>query len=99
MSVLEELAEYHDLPREILNYRSMNKLKTTYIDVLPVLINLETGRVHTSFNQAATATGRLSSSEPNLQNIPIKGEWGRRIREAFVSEGDNLLLFGRLFPG
>ncbi len=92
MSVLEELAEYHDLPREILNYRSMNKLKTTYIDVLPALINPETGRVHTSFNQAATATGRLSSSEPNLQNIPIKGEWGRRIREAFVSEGDNLLL-------
>ncbi|RPJ12146.1 MAG: DNA polymerase I, partial [Deltaproteobacteria bacterium] len=92
MSVLEELAEFHDLPREILNYRSMNKLKTTYIDVLPALINTETGRVHTSFNQAATATGRLSSSEPNLQNIPIKGEWGRRIREAFISESDHLLL-------
>jgi len=92
MSVLEELAEYHDLPREILNYRSMNKLKTTYIDVLPALVNQETGRVHTSFNQAATATGRLSSSEPNLQNIPVKGEWGRRIRQAFVSEDGNLLL-------
>ncbi len=92
VSVLEELAQYHDLPGEILNYRSLNKLKTTYIDVLPTLINPETGRIHTSFNQAATATGRLSSSEPNLQNIPIKGEWGRRIREAFITEGTNLLL-------
>lgn len=92
VSVLEELAQYHDLPGEILNYRSLNKLKTTYIDVLPTLINPETGRIHTSFNQAATATGRLSSSEPNLQNIPIKGEWGRRIREAFITEETNLLL-------
>ena len=92
MKVLEELAAYHELPREILNYRSLNKLKTTYMDVLPSLINPETGRVHTSFNQAATATGRLSSSEPNLQNIPVKGEWGRRIRETFIAEGSNLLL-------
>jgi DNA polymerase-1 len=92
MSVLEELAEIHELPREILNYRTLSKLKTTYIDVLPTLINPNTGRVHTSFNQAATATGRLSSSEPNLQNIPIKGEWGRRIRETFVAEQNNLLL-------
>ncbi|MBE0427052.1 MAG: DNA polymerase I [Nitrospirae bacterium] len=92
MSVLEELAEIHELPREILNYRSLSKLKTTYIDVLPALINQKTGRVHTSFNQAATATGRLSSSEPNLQNIPVKGEWGRRIRETFIAEQDNLLL-------
>ncbi len=92
MSVLEELAESHELPREILNYRSFHKLKTTYIDVLPALINPKTGRIHTSFNQTVTATGRLSSSEPNLQNIPIKGEWGRRIRETFIAEGNNLLL-------
>jgi DNA polymerase-1 len=92
LSVLEELAESHELPREILNYRSLSKLKTTYVDVLPPLMNPKTGRIHTSFNQAATATGRLSSSEPNLQNIPIRGDWGRRIREAFIAEGDNILL-------
>lgn len=92
LSVLEELAESHELPREILNYRSLSKLKTTYVDVLPRLINPKTGRIHTSFNQAATATGRLSSSDPNLQNIPIRGEWGRRIREAFIAEEGNLLL-------
>jgi DNA polymerase-1 len=92
MGVLEELAESHELPREILNYRSLSKLKTTYIDVLPTLINPETGRIHTSFNQTATATGRLSSSDPNLQNIPIRGEWGKRIRETFIAEEGNLLL-------
>jgi DNA polymerase-1 len=92
MGVLEELSESHELPREILNYRSLNKLKTTYIDVLPTLINPKTGRIHTSFNQTATATGRLSSSDPNLQNIPIKGDWGRRIRETFIAEDGNLLL-------
>ncbi len=92
MGVLEELAESHELPREILNYRSLSKLKTTYIDVLPTLINPKTGRIHTSFNQTATATGRLSSSDPNLQNIPIKGYWGRRIRETFIAEEGNLLL-------
>jgi DNA polymerase I len=92
MGVLEELAAVHELPREILSYRSLNKLKTTYIDVLPALVNPETGRIHTSFNQAATATGRLSSSEPNMQNIPVKGEWGRRMRETFIAEEDNLLL-------
>jgi DNA polymerase-1 len=92
MGVLEELAQTHELPREILNYRSLNKLKTTYIDVLPALINPGTGRIHTSFNQTVTATGRLSSSEPNLQNIPVKGDWGRRIRETFVAEENNLLL-------
>src|SRR4030042_2114352 len=86
MGVLEELAESHELPQEILNYRSLSKLKTTYIDVLPTLINPKTGRVHTSFNQTVTATGRLSSSDPNLQNIPIRGEWGRRIRETFIAE-------------
>ncbi len=92
MGVLEELAQVHELPREILNYRSLNKLKTTYIDVLPALINHKTGRIHTSFNQASTATGRLSSSEPNLQNIPVKGEWGRRIRETFIADDNNVLL-------
>ncbi len=92
LSVLEELAESHELPREVLNYRSLGKMKTTYVDVLPRLVNPKTGRVHTSFNQAATATGRLSSSEPNLQNIPIRGEWGRRIRETFIAEKGNLLM-------
>lgn len=92
LSVLEELAEFHELPREILNYRSLSKLKSTYTDVLPSLVNPITGRVHTFFNQTVTATGRLSSSEPNLQNIPIKGEWGKRIREAFIAAPDNLLL-------
>ncbi len=92
LSVLEDLAETHDLPQEILNYRSLSKLKSTYTDVLPGLINPETGRIHTSFNQTATATGRLSSSEPNLQNIPVRGEWGRRIREAFIAEEGNIIL-------
>ncbi len=92
MDVLEELAESHDLPREVLQYRSLTKLKTTYIDVLPSLINPKTGRVHTSFNQTVAATGRLSSSDPNLQNIPIRGEWGKRIRQAFIAAPGNLLL-------
>jgi len=92
LSVLEELAGSHELPREILNYRSLSKLKSTYTDVLPHLTSMKTGRIHTSFNQAATATGRLSSSDPNLQNIPIRGEWGKRIRSAFIAEEDNLIL-------
>jgi DNA polymerase-1 len=92
LSVLEELAASHELPREVLNYRSLNKLKTTYVDVLPQLVNSKTGRIHTSFNQTATATGRLSSSDPNLQNIPIRGEWGRRIRETIIAEEGNILL-------
>ncbi len=92
VGVLEELAITHELPREILNWRSLSKLKTTYVDVLPELVNPKTGRIHTSFNQTATATGRLSSSEPNLQNIPIKGEWGQRIRETFIPEKGNFLL-------
>jgi DNA polymerase-1 len=84
--VLEELALAHDLPRLILEWRALAKLKGTYIDALPQLIHPETGRVHTSFNQAVAATGRLSSSDPNLQNIPIRTEIGREIRRAFIAE-------------
>ncbi len=84
--VLEELAaEGHELPALILQYRSLSKLKSTYTDKLPQLVNPDTGRVHTSYHQAVTATGRLSSSDPNLQNIPIRTAEGRRIREAFVA--------------
>jgi len=84
--VLAELALGHPLPAKILEYRTLAKLKSTYADTLPGLIHPATGRIHTSFNQLVTATGRLSSSEPNLQNIPIRSELGRRIREAFVPE-------------
>jgi DNA polymerase-1 len=94
VDVLEELARGHELPAQILNYRSLYKLKTTYIDVLPQLVHPATGRVHTSFNQTVTATGRLSSSDPNLQNIPIRTHWGTRIREAFVAEAGHVLLSG-----
>jgi DNA polymerase-1 len=86
MEVLEELAVHFELPRKILDYRSLSKLKGTYVDALPKLVNTETGRIHTSFNQSVAATGRLSSSDPNLQNIPIRTELGRRIRAAFVAE-------------
>jgi len=84
--VLQELAADHDLPRLILEHRSLGKLKSTYTDKLPTMINSKTGRVHTSYHQAVTATGRLSSSDPNLQNIPIRTHEGRRIREAFIAE-------------
>jgi DNA polymerase-1 len=84
--VLSQLAEDYPLPDQILRYRSLAKLKSTYTDALPRLINPETGRVHTSYHQANTATGRLSSAEPNLQNIPVRTEQGRRIRKAFVPE-------------
>ncbi|MBW4935523.1 DNA polymerase I [Marinobacter sp. F4206] len=83
--VLQELAHEHELPRLILEHRSLSKLKSTYTDTLPELISHRTGRVHTSYHQAVTATGRLSSSEPNLQNIPIRSEQGRRIRQAFIA--------------
>jgi DNA polymerase-1 len=86
MDVLEDLARDHPLPRKILDYRSLAKLKSTYIDALPELINPATGRVHTSYNQTVAATGRLSSSDPNLQNIPARTALGRRIRGAFVPE-------------
>jgi DNA polymerase-1 len=82
---LEELAALHPVPAKIVEYRGLAKLKGTYIDALPALVNPRTGRLHTSFNQAVAATGRLSSSDPNLQNIPIRTEVGRRIREAFVA--------------
>lgn len=91
-SVLQELARDYDLPRLILDYRSLNKLKTTYTDKLPGQISSVTGRVHTSYHQAVTATGRLSSSDPNLQNIPIRTEEGRRIRQAFISPPNCMLL-------
>jgi DNA polymerase-1 len=90
--VLEELALVHELPRRILDYRSVQKLKSTYVDALPELVDPETGRIHATFNQAVAATGRLSATDPNLQNIPIRTPEGRRIREAFVAEPGHLLL-------
>ncbi|MEK9629279.1 MAG: DNA polymerase I [Nitrospinota bacterium] len=92
VSVLEELAAEHDLPEIILLYRQLGKLKSTYVDALQEEIYNKTGRVHTSFNQSVAATGRLSSSNPNLQNIPIRTEMGREIRKSFIAEGDNMLL-------
>ncbi len=91
--ILEELAaDGHELPRTILNWRSLAKLKSTYSDALPASINKETGRVHTSYSLAATTTGRLASTDPNLQNIPIRTEDGRKIRTAFVPEKGNVLV-------
>jgi DNA polymerase-1 len=92
VEVLEELALTHELPRLILDWRGLHKLKSTYIDALPQLVHPQTGRVHTCFNQAVAATGRLSSSEPNLQNIPIRTELGRQIRRAFVAAPGNVLI-------
>jgi DNA polymerase I len=90
--VLEELGQFHELPKLVLEWRGMMKLKGTYIDALPQLVNPETGRVHTCFNQAVAATGRLSSSDPNLQNIPIRTEIGREIRRAFVADAGHVLI-------
>jgi DNA polymerase-1 len=92
VEVLEELALAHDLPRLILEWRALQKLKGTYIDALPQLIHPETGRVHTCFNQTVAATGRLSSSDPNLQNIPIRTELGREIRGAFIADEGSVLI-------
>ena len=86
VAVLTKLAQSHPLPAEVLGYRSISKLKSTYVDALPHLVNPATGRIHTSYNQTVTATGRLSSSNPNLQNIPIRTVEGRKIREAFIAE-------------
>ena len=90
--VLEELATLHPVPAKVVEYRTLAKLKGTYIDALPALVNPETGRLHTSFNQAVAATGRLSSSNPNLQNIPIRNDLGRRIRQAFVAKPGHVLV-------
>jgi len=92
MSVLEELAQEHPLPERILEYRMLEKLRGTYVEALPKLVHPETGRIHTSFNQAVAATGRLSSSDPNLQNIPVRTEIGRRIRQGFVPGSEGWLL-------
>ena len=90
--VLAELAEQHELPRLILEHRTLSKLRSTYTEKLPGLVNPDTGRVHTSYHQAAVATGRLSSSDPNLQNIPVRTAEGRRIREAFVPDPGSVLV-------
>jgi len=90
--ILQELALTHELPKLILDWRELQKLKGTYIDALPQLVNPETGRVHTSFNQAGAVTGRLSSSDPNLQNIPIKTALGRDIRRTFIAEPGRVLI-------
>lgn len=91
-NVLKELSNYHPLPDKLLEYRELSKLKSTYVDVLSQLVNSVTHRVHTSYNQTIAATGRLTSSNPNLQNIPIRTELGNRIREAFIPEEGCILL-------
>jgi DNA polymerase-1 len=92
MSVLQELAKEHPIAQHTLEYRQFSKLKSTYSDALPLLINPDTGRIHTSYNQSVAATGRLSSSDPNLQNIPARGELGKRCRQAFIPDPENLFL-------
>jgi DNA polymerase-1 len=92
VDVLEELAATHEVPKLVLEYRQLSKLKSTYVDTLPMLIEARTGRIHTTFNHAGTATGRLSSVNPNLQNIPIRTELGRSIRAAFIAEPGHVLL-------
>jgi DNA polymerase-1 len=90
--ILEEMSDQHELPNKVIEYREIAKLKSTYVDALPKLIHKETGRLHTSLSQTGTATGRLSSSDPNLQNIPVRSELGREIRAAFVAEQGKVLL-------
>src|SRR5210317_1786044 len=90
--VLEELSNIHPLPKVILEHRSLSKLKNTYTDKLPKMVNSASGRIHTNYNQAVAITGRLASSEPNLQNIPIKTEEGRKVRKAFIAKQDALIL-------
>jgi DNA polymerase I len=92
VDVLEALAATHEVPRLVLEYRQLAKLKSTYVDALPALLNSTTGRLHTTFSQTGTATGRLSSANPNLQNIPIRTELGREIRAAFTVEKGHLIL-------
>jgi len=90
--VLEQLSKIHPLPKILMEYRELSKLKSTYVDALPQLLSPKTKRIHTSLNQTVTATGRLSSSDPNLQNIPIRTEWGKKIRKAFIPQNKNHLL-------
>jgi DNA polymerase-1 len=92
LDILEELAAVHPLARNVLDYRQMTKLKSTYADALPLLIDPATGRIHTSYNQTVASTGRLSSSDPNLQNIPARGPWGTRFRRAFIPDKGHSLL-------
>ena len=92
VSVLEELAHEHPLPEKMLEYRMLEKLRNTYVEALPKMVNTKTGRIHTSFNQAVAATGRLSSSSPNLQNIPVRTDMGRRIRQGFVPGNPDMKL-------
>jgi len=91
-AILQELAKHYPIAKYALEYRQIAKLKSTYADSLPLLINPQTGRIHTSYNQTVTATGRLSSSDPNLQNIPVRGELGQRFRQAFIPEDNHLFL-------
>ncbi len=90
--VLEKFAPHHEVPQLLLEWRQLTKLKSTYIDTLPQLVDPRSGRVHTTFNQAVAATGRLSSDNPNLQNIPIRTEEGRRVRRAFVPRAADWVL-------
>ena len=90
--VLLELTDKHPIISKILEYRSLTKLLSTYVEALPKMVNPNTGRIHTSFNQAIVATGRLSSNNPNLQNIPVRDAKGREIRKAFISSGPDYLL-------
>ncbi len=92
MEILQELSRIHPIAQHLLEYRQLSKLKSTYADALPLLLNPETGRIHTSYNQTVAATGRLSSSDPNLQNIPVRGELGKRFREAFIPDKGHLFL-------
>ena len=92
IDVLTKLANIHELPQLVVDYRQLMKLKTTYVDALPAIVNPVTGRIHTSYNQAVTSTGRLSSSNPNLQNIPIRTELGRNIRKAFIAPPGHVIM-------
>src|SRR6185369_14145831 len=91
-SVLEALAPLHEVPRLLLEYREISKLKGTYVDPLPLLVDKKTGKIHAGFHQTVAATGRLSSADPNLQNIPVRTERGMKIRRAFVPSAGNLLV-------
>lgn len=91
--ILEKMRSKHPVVEKLLEYRGLKKLLSTYIDALPELINPETGKIHTSYNQAVTSTGRLSSTNPNLQNIPVRDELGREIRKAFTAENEDCIFF------